>query len=71
METFQAIKTIWVGNVNTEAIKALLGVPQERLVLTIIPFGYPTREIGDDVKKDRKPLSEVAHAEAYGRPYEG
>ena len=61
----------WVGNVNTQDVKALLDVPQERMVLTIIPFGYPEREIGADVEKDRKPLAEVAHAEAYGRPYEG
>lgn len=67
----RGIGSNWVGNVNTEAIKELLGVPQERLVLTIIPFGYPTRQIDDDVKKDRKPLSDVAHAEAYGQPYEG
>jgi len=61
----------WVGNVNTEEIKALLEAPQERLVLTIIPFGYPTQAIGDDVEKDRKPLAEVAHAEVFGRPYQG
>ena len=46
-------------------------MPQERLLLTIIPFGYPARAIGDDVEKDRKPLDEVAHAEVYGQPYEG
>lgn len=61
----------WVGNVNTGEIKELLDVPQERLLLTIIPFGYPTREIGDDVTKNRKPLAEVAHEEVYGQPYAG
>lgn len=61
----------WVGNVNSEEIKELLGVPQERLVLTIIPFGYPAQTIGDDVQKDRKPLGDVAHTEVYGRSYEG
>ena len=44
---------------------------RERLLLTIIPFGYPTHAIGEDVEKDRKRLSQVAHAEVYGRPYEG
>ena len=61
----------WVGNVNTGEIKELLGVPQEQLLLTIIPFGYPAQEIGDDVTKDRKRLAEVAHEEVYGQPYEG
>jgi nitroreductase len=61
----------WVGNVNTDAIKELLNVPQDRLLLTVIPFGYPAEEIGQGIIKDREPLSEVAHAERFGRPYQG
>ena len=59
----------WVGNVNTDAIKDLLNVPQDRMVLAIIPFGYPAEEIGQGIK-DRKPLSAVAHTERFGRPYQ-
>lgn len=58
----------WVGNVNTAEIKKLLNIPEDKMVLTIIPFGYPAEEIGRGVK-DRKPLSEVAHAGRYGTPY--
>jgi nitroreductase len=58
----------WVGNVNTPEIKKLLNVPQDRMILTVIPFGYPAEEIGRGVK-DRKPLSAVAHANQYGSPY--
>lgn len=58
----------WVGNANTPAIKQLLRVPDERMVLAIIPFGYPTDDIGDG-RKNRKPLAEIAHREAYGTPY--
>jgi nitroreductase len=58
----------WVGKVNTPEIKELLNIPADLMVLTIIPFGYPAKEIGQGVK-DRKPLSEVAHAERYGSPY--
>lgn len=65
----EGVGSNWVGNVNTDAIKELLGVPQERMVLTVIPFGYPTEEIGKGIKK-RKPLSEVAHDERFGNPYE-
>lgn len=60
----------WVGNVNTAEIKDLLNVPQDRLVLTVIPFGYPTEDLGQGIK-DRKPLSDVAHAERYGNSYGG
>jgi hypothetical protein len=50
----------WVGNVNTPAIKELLNVPSERMILTIVPFGYPTRKLGKGIKQ-RKALAEVAH----------
>jgi nitroreductase len=58
----------WVGNVNSAAIKELLNIPQDRMVLTIIPFGYPAKSIGAGIKK-RKPLSEVAHTEKFGQPF--
>ncbi len=58
----------WVGNVNTPAIKELLNVPPDRMVLTIVPFGYPTRKLGKGIKR-RKPLAEVAHQERFGQPY--
>ncbi len=58
----------WVGNVNTETIKELLNVPQDRMVLTIIPFGYPTEALGKGIK-NRKSLADVAHEEKFGRSY--
>lgn len=58
----------WVGNVNTEHIKGLLNVPHDQMVLNVIPFGYPTKKLGQG-KKRRKPLAEVAHDELFGRPY--
>lgn len=57
----------WVGNVNTPEIKSLLKIPQERMVLTIIPFGYPAKKLGAG-KKKRKAVAEIAHAEQYGQP---
>lgn len=57
----------WVGNVNTAEIKSLLKIPQERMVLTIIPFGYPAKKLGAG-KKKRKAIAEIAHAEQYGQP---
>lgn len=60
----------WVGNVNTEEIKALLNVPEDHMVLTVVPFGYPVRDVGEG-KKQRKALSEIAHVERFGQPYTG
>ncbi|MFW5942229.1 MAG: nitroreductase family protein [Chloroflexota bacterium] len=64
----EGIGSNWVGNVNTEELKEFLNVPQDRLLLTIVPFGYPDRPVGRGVK-DRKPLSEIAHTEQFGQPY--
>jgi nitroreductase len=66
----EGVGSNWVGNVNKDAIKSLLNVPGDRMILTIIPFGYPAQKTGKG-KKNRKPLTEVAHAERYGESYSG
>jgi nitroreductase len=66
----EGIGSNWVGNVNHDAIKNLLGIPAERMVLTVIPFGYPDRKLGAG-RKNRKPLSHVAHRERFDQPYTG
>lgn len=60
----------WVGNTNTVPIRELLNVPEDRMLLNITAFGYPAKRIGAG-KKNRKPLAEVAHAEAFGTPFSG
>ncbi len=64
----EGIGSNWVGNTNSAEIKELLGVPAEKMVLTVIPFGYPVEQVGQG-RKDRKGLAEVAHAERYGQPF--
>jgi nitroreductase len=66
----EGIGSNWVGNVDHDTIKKLLDVPVERMVLTVIPFGYPDRTIGAG-RKNRKPLNDVAHREQFGKPYTG
>jgi nitroreductase len=61
----KGIGTVWVGNTNTPEIRALLGVPADKMVLTVIPFGYPAKKLGRG-KKQRKALTEIAHAETFG-----
>ncbi|CAN5777801.1 hypothetical protein BH10CHL1_BH10CHL1_49920 [soil metagenome] len=58
----------WVGNVNSAPIREMLNIPQDRMVLTLIPFGYPAKSVGAGIK-NRKPLEAVAHTEKFGQPF--
>ncbi len=66
----EGIGSNWVGNMNKPEVKDLLGVPADKMILVVIPFGYPVEKIGAG-KKKRKPLNEIVHAEMYGTPYSG
>jgi nitroreductase len=59
----------WVGFHGLTEVKPLLGIPDNLDVLAIIPFGYPAQAYGRG-KKQRKALSEVAHRERFGQPFE-
>jgi len=58
----------WVGFHGFDAIKPVVGVPDELDILAIVPFGYPAQPKGAG-KKKRKPLGEVAFSERYGQPF--
>jgi nitroreductase len=64
----EGIGSNWVGFQGPNEIKPLLGIPDSLDVLGIIPFGYPQKAIGRG-KKNRKPLSEVAHRERFGQSF--
>jgi len=59
----------WVGFGGLDGVKDLLDIPAGLDVLAILPFGFPARSVGRGAKR-RKPLSEVAHLERYGRPFD-
>jgi nitroreductase len=59
----------WAGFLGMTEVKSLLGIPDELDVLAIVPFGYPAQAVGQG-KKRRKSLSEVAHRERFGQPFE-
>jgi len=65
----EGVGSNWVGFGNLEKVNALLGIPSDRDVLAILPFGYPADRIGRG-KKKRKLLRAVAHRERYGQPFE-
>jgi nitroreductase len=58
----------WLKGNGRKDAKTLLGIPQERLVRTVISLGYPdeeARRARAKVAGARKPLSELAHWERY------
>jgi nitroreductase len=59
----------WVGFAGgLDAVKPLLGIPDDLEILAILPFGYPADRVGQG-KKARKPLAEIAHRERWGQPF--
>ena len=53
-------------------IKALLGIPANLDLITVLPFGYRTDDIGTSGShKNRKALTEIAHDETFGVPFSG
>lgn len=64
----EGIGSNWVGTVGLEPAKAALGIPDEFELVAVVPFGYPAVAIGKG-KKNRKPLSEIAHRERWSEPY--
>ncbi|MGH2516228.1 MAG: nitroreductase family protein [Ktedonobacterales bacterium] len=64
----RGIASNWVGFHGLDAVKPVLGIPNNMDVLAIVPFGYPAQRAGSG-KKQRKPLGEVAHAERFSQPF--
>jgi nitroreductase len=64
----EGIGSNWVGNMNKPELKELLGVPLDKMILVVIPFGYPAEKVGRG-KKKRKPMSEVVYTEKFGVPF--
>lgn len=58
----------WVGFFGLDAVKPMLGIPEELAVFAIVPFGYPVRPVHGG-RKNRKPLGEVASTERFGQPF--
>jgi nitroreductase len=65
----EGVASNWVGSQASSEVKLLLGIPDELELLAILPLGYPAQAIGRG-KKNRKPLSEVAHRGRFGQPFE-
>jgi len=58
----------WTGFGGLNGVREYVGLRDGYEVLSVVPFGYPTRALGKG-KKNRKPLAEVASAERFGAPF--
>jgi nitroreductase len=65
----EGVGSNWVGFLGLTEVKSLLGIPDTLDMLAILPFGYPAQAHGKG-RKQRKLLSQVAHRERFGQPFE-
>ena len=61
----EGLGSCWVGGVDGDGVKRLLGIPEACEVITVLPFGYPT-DATRRLRKRRKPLEQIAHRERFG-----
>ena len=64
----EGVASNWVGFGGLEAVRPLLGIPDELDVLAILPIGYAAQPAGKG-EKERKPLGQVASRGRYGQPF--
>jgi nitroreductase len=64
----EGLGSCWVGGVDRDGVKHLLGIPEACELITVLPFGYPT-DAAKRLRKQRKPLDQVAHRERFETPY--
>lgn len=53
---------------ENDKIKELLGIPEDKELVTVVAFGYPTEEAAAGTKV-RKALPDIAHSERFGQVY--
>jgi nitroreductase len=63
----EGLGSCWVGGIEREGVKRLLGIPEACELITVLPFGYPT-DAATRLRKRRKPLAQMVHRERFGTP---
>jgi nitroreductase len=58
----QGLGTCWVGFFVQYEIRPILGIPNNKFVLGVIPIGYPAEQ---PAARPRKPLSEIVRYEKW------
>jgi len=62
----EGIGSNWVGFMGPEDAKPVLGIPEDKDLLAVVPFGYPDQPTGKGDKK-RKPREDVVFSERFGK----
>lgn len=57
--------TCWIGTFNREKAKTLLGIPEGKHLLTVMPLGYPAEE----GQNTRTPLEKITYRDQYGQQW--
>ncbi len=63
----EGLGACYVGGIDRDAVKQLLGIPADAELVTVMPLGYPTAKALAGGKR-RRPLAEIAFRERYGQP---
>ena len=62
----EGVGTCWIGSMNRDRIKELLGIPKSLHLLTILPFGYPVQTDAPRRRTKKRP-AEVCHWGRFGQ----
>jgi nitroreductase len=62
----EGVGTCWIGSMNRDRIKELLGIPKPLHLLTILPFGYPVQPDAP-LQRTKKRPAEVCHWGRFGQ----
>jgi nitroreductase len=64
----EGVGSNWVAS-GFDDVAKLLGIPDDLHIIALLPLGYPA-DARRGTKKQRKPLSEIAHREHFTHPFE-
>lgn len=59
--------TYWIGAFEEQKVKPLLGIPDDKKVICLLPIGVPAET---PEQKPRRAFKDVFHSEIYGNPLE-
>jgi nitroreductase len=59
----QGLGTCWIGSFDPAAVRKILGIPEEIIVVELLPLGYPAEP--RPIAKSRLPLETIVHRERW------
>jgi nitroreductase len=62
----EGVGTCWIGSLERDKIKELLGIPQSLHLMTILPFGYPAEPHAPRRRTKKRP-EDVCHWGRFGQ----